>query len=73
MSQLPDYLNGHVPNGDEKADLIEALTDFGIWVKQTTDQAIQRTEQIAESVHPDQLRAESVAHAYAVAWTQGAV
>lgn len=57
MSSLPvpPFLNGHVPNGNDKAKLIDALVTFGQWVKQTTDTARQAAEAAAASVNPQSI------------------
>lgn len=57
MSSLPvpPFLNGHVPNGNDKAKLIDALVTFGQWVKQTTDTARQAAEAAAASVNAENI------------------
>lgn len=57
MSSLPvpPFLNGHVPNGTDKAKLIDALVTFGQWVKQTTDTARQAAEAAAASVNAENI------------------
>ena len=65
MSSLPvpPFLNGHVPNGNDKAKLIDALVTFGQWVKQTTDTARQAAEAAAASVNAENIIQRALARA----------